>query len=142
MPQSTLSRKIAIMTDCLARIESRVPPTVDQLKSDLDLQELLAINIDRLIDVALEISDALKEDLPDIEDVATEDIFKVLAENRVISFGLGEKLSAAIRFRNLHMYRYAAIDWSMVYSFISSELDAFHEYARDVARKIGFAGLP
>jgi uncharacterized protein YutE (UPF0331/DUF86 family) len=136
MGESVINRKVDLLTDCLARVESRVPETVENLKSDIDLQELLAINIDRLIDVTLDIAGILKDDVPDIEELPAEELFPALAEHRVISPGLSERLTTAIRFRDLHMYRYAAIDWSMVYVFITAELGSFHEFARGVRARV------
>ena len=51
-----LSQKLDSLARCLSRIESKKPFTLEKLNQDFDLQDILAINIERAVQICADIS--------------------------------------------------------------------------------------
>jgi uncharacterized protein YutE (UPF0331/DUF86 family) len=61
----------------------------------------------------------------------------VLAVNRIITYDVAESLDAAAGFSDISKYRYSAIDWKRVYTFITTKLDVFESFVGQVAGYVG-----
>ena len=127
-----LNQKLESLRNCVARIETKIPSTAETLNSDFDIQDIISLNIERAVQVSLDIAAHIGADFDDIREFSAASTFLDLARHQVISEDLGRRLARTAGFRNLLVHRYASIDWSRVFVFITKDLDVFRDFARDV----------
>jgi len=104
----------------------------EELREDEDLQDLvdrrLQIAIETCIDMATHLANGLN--LPG-RDIAGE-VFKLLAEEKIIDSNLAEKMSRACGFRNILVHEYLMIDYNLVYENYKFNLDDLRDFAKAV----------
>jgi uncharacterized protein YutE (UPF0331/DUF86 family) len=113
-----------------------MPSDAAILTSDFDIQDIISINIERAVQVCLDIAAHIGADFDDIAEFSAAGTFLELAKHKVISDELGTKLARVAGFRNLLVHRYASIDWTRVYSSLTSELGIFRSFACEVDKYI------
>jgi uncharacterized protein YutE (UPF0331/DUF86 family) len=110
-----------------------MPSTAGTLSSDFDIQDIISLNIERAVQVSLDIAAHIGSEFDDIREFSAAGTFLDLAKHRVISEELGARLARTAGFRNLLVHRYASIDWSRVFVFITKDLGVFRDFAREIA---------
>ena len=126
-----INQKLESLRNCVARIETKVPSTSERLISDVDIQDIISLNIERAVQVSLDIAAHIGSDFDDIREFSAAGAFLDLAKHKVISDELGQRLARTAGFRNLLVHRYASIDWSLVFLFITRDLGIFRDFARE-----------
>lgn len=63
-----------------------------------------------------------------------DDIFDILADNKVYSRNLAEKLWGVDGFRNILTHQYIDVDLNLVYDYLEKGIPIFKEYAKCVAK--------
>jgi hypothetical protein len=127
-----INQKLESLRNCVARIETKVPSTSERLISDVDIQDIISLNIERAVQVSLDIAAHIGSDFDDIREFSAAGAFLDLAKHKVISDELGQRLARTAGFRNLLVHRYASIDWSLVFLFITRDLGIFRDFAREI----------
>jgi len=64
------------------------------------------------------------------------DTFSELQETEIITAQIADRMIKSISFRNISVHQYQDIDWNIVYSIITCNLDDFKEFAKEVLRWI------
>jgi uncharacterized protein YutE (UPF0331/DUF86 family) len=127
-----LNQKLESLRNCVSRIETKIPSTAETLISDFDIQDIISLNIERAVQVSLDIAAHIGSDFDDIREFSAAGTFLDLAKHKVISDDLGQRLARTAGFRNLLVHRYASIDWSRVFLFITRDLGVFRDFAREI----------
>ncbi len=91
-------------------------------------ERYLQLEIEVVIDIGKMI--IVKEDLKRPED--NGDIISVLADNKVISKKLSEKLIGVVNFRNILVHDYEKIDREIVYKKLQKNLDDFSDFKKSI----------
>ncbi|MBU1420942.1 DUF86 domain-containing protein [Patescibacteria group bacterium] len=65
-----------------------------------------------------------------------DDIFDILANEKIYSRNLAEKLWGAGGFRNILAHQYIEINFDLVYDYLEQGIPVFKEYAKRVAKFI------
>ncbi|MEY4632259.1 MAG: hypothetical protein RIQ81_2379 [Pseudomonadota bacterium] len=107
-----------------------MPKSVGDLVSDVDLQDILVLNLERLIQAAVDCAAVLIADrgwLPMPDTMSA--LFESLAARNVIPDALCQRLVKAVGFRNLCVHEYDKINWEIVFSIITRHLDEFRQFA-------------
>lgn len=55
MDRDIIMRKLDSLTRCVGRIEQKRPHTLEQLMDDIDIQDILSINLERAVQVSVDI---------------------------------------------------------------------------------------
>lgn len=120
--------KLNNLKNCLDRIEKKKPFTIDQLKADFDFQDTITVNIQRAIQSSVDLAAHIcsLKNLRTPNDMA--DSFVVLSENKIIEEVLALQLRKAVGLRNVLVYDYSGIDWSIVYNVAYNKMDFFKKY--------------
>ena len=137
MNKAIINHKIEIVKNCVSSIVSKIPDSDDTLIRDFALQDLISINLERAVAVSVEIATEIVDELEVSEEDNKESAFKVLAGNRIITYDVAESLDAAVGFSDISKYRYSAIDWKRVYTFVTTKLDVFDSFVGQVGRYVG-----
>ena len=107
--------KIESLRKCISRIEQKRPDNPDKLNSDIDLQDIISLNLERAVQQCVDIASIIISDTEAAPPPTMASSFTALAENRIIDQILSERLSKAVGFRNIAVHEYNKIDWNIVY---------------------------
>jgi len=136
MDPEIVKAKLESLIRCVSRIEGRKPASSDSLAGDLDAQDIIALNLERAVQLCVDIGShlLLDYDLPSPDSMAG--VFKALGKASVLDPGLADRMARAAGFRNIAVHQYEAIDWNIVFSIVSYRLDDFRAFAAAVMEKL------
>ena len=137
MDRDIIMRKLDSLARCVKRIEEKRPATLDELVADIDTQDILSINLERAVQVSVDIGAHLLADLFVPPPKTMGDVFAILVSEKLISPETGLALRRAVGFRNLSIHAYDQVDWERVFDIVHKRLDDFRKFADAV---IGIAG--
>jgi uncharacterized protein YutE (UPF0331/DUF86 family) len=122
---------------CVDRIRSKRGFTHEELLRDFDLQDILRMNLQRAVqlgvDIALHMLSDLSGKLPDTMGEA----FIALREHGVISERTASALRSSVGLRNVAVHDYVAVNWQIVHNVVNGHVEFFAEYMREVEGWIG-----
>jgi uncharacterized protein YutE (UPF0331/DUF86 family) len=132
MENDVILRKMDSLRRCLKRLEDKVPENWDGIQSDYDLQDILSINLERAVqlsvDIGLQVFVMLSVKPPE----SMADVFSSLQSLRIVSPELAENLRRAVGFRNIAVHEYEEINWNIVRSICTEYLDDFYYFIKAV----------
>ena len=123
MNSIVVKTKLESLRKCVDRIESKKPETLDDLLQDIDTQDILALNLERSIQLCVDIANHILSSLDDAPAMSMAESFERLSENEIISVELAGNLRRAVGFRNLSVHAYDKIDWSLVWNILEGDLN-------------------
>jgi uncharacterized protein YutE (UPF0331/DUF86 family) len=110
----------------------KIPADPATLTSDYDTQDIISINLERVVQSCVDLAAHIGSDFDDMSVLSAASVFLELAKRKVISTDLAESLARAAGFRNLLVHRYASIDWQRVYVFVTTQLGLFRTFVQQV----------
>lgn len=133
--QQLLESKLDSLARCLLRIESKFPITPKRLQTDLDLQDIVVLNLERAVQVSVDLASILlaEANLPVPSTMAES--FTALAQIGKITPELAQRLVKSVGFRNLAVHEYEKLDWKIVSSIVNDRLGDFKAFANDILTK-------
>lgn len=130
MDPAVIAQKLESLRRCVARLESRCPATVEALKADVDLQDIVALNLTRAVQLSVDIAAHWLADHGSVGSPQTMgQAFSLLAESDVIGDELARRLRKSVGFRNIVVHNYEVVDWAIVFAICSRQLGDFREFA-------------
>ena len=129
--------KLESLRRCLDRITSKKPDTLDQLLEDIDMQDILALNLERSIQLCVDIANHILSSLDDSPAMSMAETFERLSEKGIISNELAGNLRRAVGFRNLSVHAYDKIDWNLVWNNFESDLNDLVQFVEIIETKYG-----
>jgi len=67
-------------------------------------------------------------------------MFDILVHEKRIGQEVGERMRAAVGFRNIAIHNYESIDWQIVYAICTTHMADFSEFARLVYHALSQVG--
>ena len=132
MENEVINNKIESLRKCLQRIESKKPFTLNELIDDYDLQDVICFNIERsvqlCVDIAAHIISESEANAPD----NMSDSFTILRKLNYINENIEIRMKKAVGFRNIAVHTYQDIDWEIVYSIVTKNLNDFVEFVKQI----------
>ncbi len=126
-------KKIESLIRCLKRIELKRPQNIKLLINDLDLQDIISVNLERSIQISVDIAAIIISE-QDIKPSSTmSGTFKALSDNKLISEDLSLKLQKSVGFRNISVHEYNDIDWELVFDIIHNHLSNFKMFIKEIS---------
>ncbi|MBC8185114.1 DUF86 domain-containing protein [candidate division KSB1 bacterium] len=129
-----LLEKVAIIQRCLKRIHDVTGLSVDTL-DQIDVQDIFVLNLQRAIQASVDIAAHIiayeSFGLPD----TLRAHFNLLAQNKIISFDLDEKMNAMVGFRNIAVHEYQNIDKEILKSILQNNLRDIEDYYKTILTK-------
>lgn len=132
MDQDVARNKLSSLERCIQRIRSRLPESHTALASDLDAQDIISVNLQRAVQLCVDLSLMIVADkgLPYPSDMAES--FERLHDQGWISDATYAAMRAAVGFRNISVHEYRKLDWQIVHGIASHRLDDFRAFAREL----------
>lgn len=129
-----LLEKTAIIQRCLKRIQDVTNLSVESL-DHVDVQDIFVLNLQRAIQASVDIAAHIIAyeglGLPD----TLKDHFQLLAQNKIISIDLEQKLYAMVGFRNIAVHEYQNIDKEILKSILQNNLRDIEEFYQEILSK-------
>jgi uncharacterized protein YutE (UPF0331/DUF86 family) len=133
MDPDIISRKLESLARCIHRIEAKRPATLEQLASDLDLQDILSINLERAVQICVDLAAHVLTDLDSPPPQTMGEVFTLLSSQSIIDDSTAAALRKAVGFRNLSVHAYDQVDWQRVFDIIHHRLHDFRRFAQQIA---------
>lgn len=136
MDRDIIMRKLDSLARCVGRIEQKRPDTLQQLIDDIDTQDILSINLERAVQVSVDIGTHMIADLSTHPPKTMGEVFAILVAKKMIPEDTGIALRQAVGFRNLSVHAYDQVDWERVFDIVHGHLDNFRQFAASIAKII------
>jgi uncharacterized protein YutE (UPF0331/DUF86 family) len=129
-------RKLATLRDHADRVRRRRPASPEALRTDVDLQDALAMSlfvaIQEAVDIAFHIAADEGWGIPS----SYADGFTILARRGLIDAALAADLSRAVSLRKRLAHGYASLDVDRIWSEVPAGLATLDRYAGAIARYV------
>lgn len=136
MDRDLIESKLESLRRCVERIAAKTPASLDQLQSDLDLQDVITLNLQRAVQLSVDLAAHVIADT-DVRPPSTmAENFSILKDLSIITPALAERMTKAVGFRNIAVHTYQHIDWNIVYQICRHHLDDFRQFAKAVAHRV------
>jgi len=129
MDRDIIMRKLDSLARCVSRIEEKRPATLEQLIHDIDTQDILSINLERALQVSVDIGTHVIADLLVPPPKTMGDVFAILVDEKLIPVETGLALRKAVGFRNLSVHAYDQVDWERGLDIVHNRLEDFRKFA-------------
>ena len=136
MDKDVLQAKLEALIRCIHRIKSQEISNLEELESNLDKQEIIVLNLQRAVQICVDIGNHILLDYNTPTPATMSETFKYLAENTIISAKNAEDLSHAVGFRNIAVHQYENLDCKIIYAIITSHLNDFNDFASAISKLI------
>ncbi len=132
MDRQIILRKIASLKRCVDRIENRIPATSEKLQTDYDSQDIVSLNLQRAVQVCVDIAAHLNAQLAVRAPESMVESFENLNRLGIISDKICEQMKKSIGFRNIAVHEYSTINWDIVFSVSTTDLNGFRQFAKEI----------
>lgn len=132
MDKDVLQTKLEMLVRCIQRIKSQNVETLDDLEASLDKQEIIILNLQRAVQVCVDVGNHLVVDYA-VSPVTMSDTFRILAQKNIITKQNAENLAKAVGFRNIAVHQYEVLDNKVILAIVKEHLSAFTQFASAVA---------
>ena len=136
MDKDVVFNKLENLRRCIARVEDKTPATLGELIDDLDLQDIIVLNLERAVQICVDIGLHIIADLEVVVPDSMSETFRSLEREGIIDETVCRQLSKAVGFRNTAVHAYQEIDWEIVYSIITTRLGDFRAYAARMIERV------
>ncbi|HEX2960039.1 MAG TPA: DUF86 domain-containing protein [Chitinispirillaceae bacterium] len=134
MADPLIIKKIDSLSRCIARIEEKRPETIEDLERNVDIQDIIAINLERAVQQCVDSAMIVLSNAGARVPETMSDAFDQLYTQGVISKEICSRMQNAVGFRNLIVHAYRKIDWKIVWNIITEHLDDFKVFAAEIMR--------
>jgi uncharacterized protein YutE (UPF0331/DUF86 family) len=117
----------------LVRIQEKFPARADELQTNLDLQDIIALNLSRAVQLSVDIGSHIISTMNMPAPETMGQTFEILAQQNILPAHVADQLKKSVGFRNIAVHNYEAINWQIVHSIVSEHLQDFTEFAKAVA---------
>lgn len=132
MDHDVIDNKLESLIRCIERIQSKKPATIDDLMENLDMQDIIILNLERAIQLAVDTGlHILSRSGADTPNTMSE-VFITLNTLGVLEHETALRLAKSVGFRNIAVHEYRRIDWNIVYHIINAGLEDFRVFVRSV----------
>ena len=130
--QSTIKAKINHIENNLQRLKEKQNITLEELKKNIDLQDIILHNLQLSIQGCIDIASYIISDqgwaVPD----TLAGLFDILAKHKVISEELNGKLKKMVGFRNIIIHEYGSIDLNKVHTILMQDKKDIYTFLKQV----------
>jgi uncharacterized protein YutE (UPF0331/DUF86 family) len=132
MDKDVVLNKLETLRRCLQRIQDKTPASADLLIEDYDLQDIIALNLERAIQTCVDIGLHIISDLEIPVPETMAQTFEALKKTGCLDTATAERMVKSVGFRNTAVHAYQELDWNIVYRIITEHLDDFRNFARQI----------
>jgi len=132
MDELVLEKKIDSILRCIQRVESRIPSTKEEFIEDLDAQDVIVLNLTRIIqlcvDIAMHVIAQTNIDAPQ----TMSQSFERLKRLNIVDKNLADKLKKSVGFRNIAVHNYDELDLDLTFDIASKHINDFKSFIKQI----------
>lgn len=132
MDRQVIDQKLESLRRYLVRIQENFPARADELQTNLDLQDIIALNLSRAVQLSVDIGSHIISTMNMPAPETMGQTFEILAQQNILPAHVADQLKKSVGFRNIAVHNYEAINWQIVHSIVSEHLQDFTEFAKTV----------
>jgi uncharacterized protein YutE (UPF0331/DUF86 family) len=132
-----VQRKLAALRDHVARLRRRRPATATALRTDVDLQDALAMSLVVAVQSALDVAMHIASDDGLGVPATYSEAFTVLARHGILLSPTSDALARMAALRNRIAHGYATVDFERIWSELPGGMQAFDEFALAINQHLG-----
>jgi uncharacterized protein YutE (UPF0331/DUF86 family) len=136
MDREVVQQKLESLRPCLQRLEDKCPSSPEILAADLDLQDIIALNLSRAVQISVDIGAHLITGMNVPPPGTMGQTFDILAKEGFLNNEVATNLKKAVGFRNIAVHNYERINWLIVHSIVKYHLNDFVQFAKLVTKKL------
>jgi uncharacterized protein YutE (UPF0331/DUF86 family) len=134
MDRRVIADKLERLRRCVQRIEHKRPSTLAALAADVDLQDILSVNLERAIQLCVDIAAHIIASREVPAPTTMAGAFEALHALHILSPDLANSMKKAVGFRNIVVHNYQEIDWGIVFNICHHKLDDFRAFAQAIVQ--------
>jgi uncharacterized protein YutE (UPF0331/DUF86 family) len=127
--------KAEIIERALARVENTYARHSSNIGDNMDAQDVIVLNLQRAceaaIDMAMHLVHIKQLGLPK----TSAEAFSLLAQNGVLDAKTAERMKKMVGFRNVAVHDYRELDWAILKSIITRDLQDVRNFSKHVIRQ-------
>ena len=132
MDTDVIKTKLVSLQRCMERIRQKTPANAQQLAENFDLQDILILNLQRAVQISIDIATSILADSPMVPSTMAE-AFLLLRRQGVLSEAVARKLAKSVGLRNIAVHEYTSLDWNVVYAVAHTHIEDFAEFGREIS---------
>lgn len=132
MDKLILEKKVDSILRCINRINTRIPQTEQEFLTDLDAQDVVILNLTRMIQTSVDIATHMIATSGNTIPETMSGAFSELEKLNIIPSNLSQKMKKSVGFRNLAVHSYDEINLSITYSIAHNHLNDFTVYSKHI----------
>ena len=132
--KKVIEEKLISLNRCLDRIKLHTPATVEALQSDFDTQDIICLNIQRAVQISVDIAAHILAEQLHEQTPTMAETFLALSRHGLLDSQLASRLAKAVGFRNIAVHEHNTLDMNILYSIITKEIGCFYEFSDTVLR--------
>ena len=136
MDKQIVAQKLESLRKCLLRIQDKSPEDAELLVNNIDLQDIIALNLSRAVQLSVDISAHLVSELNLAVPNTMGKVFDTIAEAGIISSEVADSLKKAVGFRNIAVHNYERINCLIVHAITHKNLADFKTFAKQISAYI------
>ena len=133
--KKVIGEKLLSLNRCLERVKLHTPANVEALQSDFDTQDIICLNIQRAVQISVDIAAHILAEQLHEQTPTMAETFLALSRYELLDSQLASPLAKAVGFRNIAVHEYDTLDMNILYSIITKEIGCFYEFS-DAALRI------
>ena len=136
MDKDVVLNKLESLRRCVVRVQDKTPESLDLLMNDCDLQDIIVLNLERAVQICVDIGLHIISDveIPVPDNMAQT--FTSLKNAGYLDAATAERMIKAVGFRNTAVHAYQEIDWEIVYRIITEHVNDFRDFSRQMMTAI------
>ena len=135
--KKVIGEKLLSLNRCLERVKLHTPANVEALQSDFDTQDIICLNIQRAVQISVDIAAHILAEQLHEQTPTMAETFLALSQHGLLDSQLASCLAKAVGFRNIAVHEYNTLDMNILYSIITKEIGCFYEFSDAVVLRIG-----
>jgi uncharacterized protein YutE (UPF0331/DUF86 family) len=133
--RALILRKFERIETYLKQIRSKKDPGFETFRKDKDLQSIVLFNLIQTIQACADIGSHIISDSEWEAPGAQADIFEILAQHKVITRPLSQRMIKMMGFRNRIVHEYEKIDLRIVYDVWRKNIKDIERYCKSIVLK-------
>jgi uncharacterized protein YutE (UPF0331/DUF86 family) len=136
MDRDLVETKLESLRRCVDRIADKTPSSADQLLRDPDAQDIIALNLQRAVQLSVDVASHLIAETDAVPPSTMAENFEILQKLQIINPALADRLTKAVGFRNIAVHSYQSINWNVVYQICKQHLEEFRQFTKAVVHHL------
>ena len=120
--KKVIGEKLLSLNRCLERVKLHTPANVEALQSDFDTQDIICLNIQRAVQISVDIAAHILAEQLHEQTPTMAETFLALSRHGLLDSQLASRLAKAVGFRNIALHEYNTLDMNILYSIITKEI--------------------